>query len=345
LSDFHILDPTADPNWNNLVLSHPNSSFFHSAQWASVLVECYGYKPLYFSRRQDDRLTTLLPVMEVKSWCTGKRGVSLPFTDVCSPFFTDESDSQALFSHAVNFGKREKWKCLELRSGRTFTLDAPASWRYYLHSLDLSPGEDKLFAALKSTVRTAVRKASKSGVEVQMCKSLDAVRQFYNLNCETRRRHGLPPQPFKFFGAISKNVLTQEKGLVVLGTHEGRTIAGSVFFHFGPNALYKYGASDARYQKLRANDLVMWEAIKWYAGQGYRTLSLGRTALSNTGLRRFKNGWGTREETIEYFKYDLAKDAFVTDTDRLSGWHNRIFRALPIPVSRLIGALLYRHMA
>jgi len=70
-------------------------------------------------------------------------------------------------------------------------------------------------------------------------------------------------------------------------------------------------------------------------------LDFGRTSLDNDGLRRFKLGWGTRERRIDYFRYDPRKDRFVTARDASSGWHNHIFKTLPIPLSRLIGAALY----
>ena len=31
----------------------------------------------------------LLPLMEVDSWLTGRRGISLPFTDECEPLYPD----------------------------------------------------------------------------------------------------------------------------------------------------------------------------------------------------------------------------------------------------------------
>ena len=37
--------------------------------------------------------------------------------------------------------------------------------------------------------------------------------------------------------------------------------------------------------------------------------------------------------------------SYVTARDEASGWHNRVFRALPLSLSRLAGVLLYRHIA
>ena len=78
---------------------------------------------------------------------------------------------------------------------------------------------------------------------------------------------------------------------------------------------------------------------------GAKTLDLGRTSIGNEGLRRFKLSWGAQEHKIEYVKYDLRRNIFVTETDAATGWHNRVFRALPTGVSRMIGATLYRHLA
>jgi hypothetical protein len=168
---------------------------------------------------------------------------------------------------------------------------------------------------------------------------------FYSLHCKTRRKHGLPPHPFAFFRNIHEHILSHNLGMVVIARHENHPIAASVYFQLGARAVYKYGASDEAFQHLRGANLVMWEAVKWHARQGAKTLHLGRTSIGNEGLRRFKLGWGAGEQKIEYVKYDLRNSRFVTDADESTGWYNRVFKVLPIGLSRLIGAVLYRHCA
>ena len=70
-----------------------------------------------------------------------------------------------------------------------------------------------------------------------------------------------------------------------------------------------------------------------------------KTAKDNDGLRRFKLGWGAAESELKYFKYDLRGKSFAVDQDAIAGWHNTVFRWMPLPLSRMTGALLYRHMA
>ena len=130
-----------------------------------------------------------------------------------------------------------------------------------------------------------------------------------------------------------------------LADRRGEKIAGAVYFFLGGRAIYKYGASDLRSQQLRPNNLVMWEAMKWLARNSAVSLHLGKTSLANEGLRRFKLNLGASEERIEYAKFDLRSKRFAVETDGITGWHNRVFRALPMFMSRRAGELLYKHWA
>jgi len=339
------LNPLEQAGWDNLVRSHPGSSFFHGTAWARVLQEAYGYRPFYFAAFDAQRLLTLLPVMEVSSWLTGRRGISLPFTDECpllSSYATIPSD---LFEQVMACGRARGWRYWQGRGGRKLFSWAPPSVTFFGHMLDLSMGEERLFAGLQSPVRRAIRKGEKEAVTVEMAQSLEAVQSYYSLHCATRRRHGLPPQPFAWFRNIHRHVLAEKLGQVVLAKLGSRPVAGAVFFHLGDKALYKYGASDPAFPHLRGSNLVIWEAVKWYSRNGYRQLDFGRTSKTNDGLRRFKLGWGTEEHLIEYLKYDLGKRAFVAEKDEAEGRHNQLFRRLPLFLSRMIGACLYRHCA
>jgi hypothetical protein len=120
-------------------------------------------------------------------------------------------------------------------------------------------------------------------------------------------------------------------------------IASAIFFNFGTNVIYKYGASDLGYQKLRPNNLIMWEAIKCQREQGFEALNLGRTEHGNQGLLQFKRGWGAEERLLKYYRYDFKKEAFLGSHAKAGGSHNKIFSRAPIPLLRVFGSLLYKH--
>jgi hypothetical protein len=130
-------------------------------------------------------------------------------------------------------------------------------------------------------------------------------------------------------------------GFVVLARRNARAIAGAVFFNSGRKALYKFGASDERALEYRPNNIVMWAGIRYLSQSGAKMLHFGRTELENDGLRRFKSGWGAREEMIEYFRFDTARQDWVSGVPRFA---TAVFQRLPLTVNRLIGTVLYPHL-
>jgi CelD/BcsL family acetyltransferase involved in cellulose biosynthesis len=333
-----------EPGWDSLLDTHPGNSFFHTSAWARVLHETYGHQPVYFCHVSDGKLQGLLPIMEVSSRLIGIRAISLPFTDFCTPLSAAEDIGWNPYELALRHGEARGWRYLECRGNNRDWPGASPSLGFYGHSVALRQGTEVLFNRLKGAVRTGIRKAQASNLRIEFAHSLEAMRGFYALHCLTRRRHSLPPQPFRFFDSIARRVVACDKGVVASAFLGKKRIAAAVFFYHRQEALFKFGASDYSFQNVRPNNLVMWEAIKWCGNRGFALLHLGRTSLGNAGLRRFKLGFGAKEEQLGYCKYDLRARGFVTDFDRSTGSVNRVFRWLPVPVLRLSGKLLYPHL-
>lgn len=321
-------------------MRRPDFSFFHGAAWTRVLTETYGFTPVWQAKG-----TSLLPLMEADSWLRGRRGIALPFTDECAPLCESETEFKLLFEEAVELGQKRGWNTIELRGGRKFLGEATASLAFYGHRIELEEDESRLFERMDGSARQAVRKAQKDGVTVEILQSEEAMRQFYFLQCLTRKRHGLPPQPLHFFLNIWRHVVSQGQGMIALARWRGVPAAGAVCFFLGGRAIYKYGASDLGQQHARPNNLVMWEAMRWLASKGNTSLHLGKTSLLNEGLRKFKLSLGAVELRLEYVRFNLRRNRFEMETDQIAGWHNRIFRMLPVFMSRQAGEILYKHWA
>jgi CelD/BcsL family acetyltransferase involved in cellulose biosynthesis len=340
-----VVNPLQQPGWDGLVGEHAEAWFFHGTGWARVLRETYGHEPVFAARFAGGQLQGLLPLMEVSSPWTGRRGVSFPFTDFCYPIKTEGQDAGELYEMAMAQGRARGWRYLECRSSDEDWPGSTPSLVFYGHELDLGAGEETLFKGLDSAVRRGIKKAVAAGLRIQFESSLEAVETYYGLHCRTRQRHGLPPQSFRFFANIQKHILQPGGGFIASAIWEKRTVAAAVFLHQGRQALYKFGASDYEFQHLRPNNLLMWEGIRRCAAKGCVRLHFGRTSLGNEGLRRFKLGFGAREQEIKCCKYDFRAGRFVTDVDRAEGRINRVFAALPPPLLRLAGRMLYPHLS
>jgi hypothetical protein len=340
-----IIDPLQRPDWDSLVEAHAGSTIFHGIGWARVLNETYGHVPMYVCRFDGGRLAESLPVMEVASRWTGRRGVSLPFTDACAPLCGQGAGGRDLYREAMDCGRRRRWKYLECRNHDGAWEGSSPSLEFYGHVIDLGIGVDRLFNGLDGAVRRGVRKAEAGGLKVEFSAEKESVRTFYNLHCGTRRRHGLPPQPFRFFENIQRHILGMGRGFVAIARMGNQPAAAGIFFYHGREAIYKFGASDSGLQQHRPSNLMMWAAMRRCAEEGLSTLNLGRTSLSNEGLRRFKLGLGAVEKRLQYARYDLLSRQFLVDVDRTEGWFNGVFSRLPLPVLRLAGAALYPHLS
>jgi len=75
--EMRTIDPFGS-EWDQLALSHPDANFFHSSAWARTLAKTYGHKPFYLSFFSSGAPQALVPMMEVTSAFTGRRGVGGP---------------------------------------------------------------------------------------------------------------------------------------------------------------------------------------------------------------------------------------------------------------------------
>jgi len=285
----------------------------------------------------------MLPMMEVRSTLTGTRGVGLPFSDVVPILgHTSRASLDELSDVIIAEGKRRSWKYAELRAGLAVPAFAHTA-EFVEHVLPLDRSIDALKAGLRSSTRRNIGRASRDAVTTTISASESAVETYYGLHCETRRRHGLPPQPIRFFRSLHTCLIRENGGIVILGFHGTTAVAGAVFLNFGRSAVYKYGASLPEHHSVHANSLVMWEAITWYHARGYSTLSFGRTGLDETGLLHYKDGWAGEREPVQYSRWP-ARAAKSTSPLKLAPAIKRIASRLPMGLLKVAGDLLYQHM-
>lgn len=342
--EFSIVDPEADCSWNEDVQKHRDACAFHTAEWASVLRKTYGHRAAYFRIQRGNRLLAMVPLMEVSSLLTRKRGIGLPFTDICPPLLFGGISMDQILDRACEEGRNRGWQYLEIRDAKVAVRTSETGGSLVAHVLDLNQTIEEIYAGFSSAVRRAIQKAERSGLVVRIATDPQSIRHYYQLHTETRRRHGAPPQSQFFFENIQSELLDRGLGFVVLAYQGSQAVAGAVFLNYGRTAIYKFGASGQIGRECRANNLVMWTAIKHLVEMGTLRLHFGRTEVSNGSLRRFKLGWNAREFAIDYLRIDPVSGNVVPGKNLTSGWHTAVFRRLPLVVNRVLGACVYPHL-
>jgi len=165
--EFEMIDPTVFPDWDDILLCSGDNSFFHSSAWAKALSATYGYKPVYFSVIENTKLVFLMPFMEISSPLTGKRGVSLPFSDRCEPYSPLRAFMKEAVQTAIWHGKRKNWKYLEWRDSRYFDRAAVVWKSFRTHDLDLGRTEPEILSLLEKSNLRNIKKALRNGVTVK----------------------------------------------------------------------------------------------------------------------------------------------------------------------------------
>ena len=102
--------PTTSDDWLEFLSSQPDADIFHHPSWIEFLAECYGYIPsLLVLRGEGGRIRGGLPLMQVNSWLTGRRVISLPFSDFCPPLAVDETAMSELVRALSAWRKQNNW--------------------------------------------------------------------------------------------------------------------------------------------------------------------------------------------------------------------------------------------
>jgi len=140
-ANLYEIAPLSDSRWEVLISTHPQASVFHSTKWLRSLQTAYGYEPAVITTcSRGTALTNGLVFCRVKSWLTGRRLVSLPFSDHCEPLASNLVEMDDLLGAMRQNVEAGKWKYVEIRP----TSYQPAlrtglrkSLTYRIHSLDL----------------------------------------------------------------------------------------------------------------------------------------------------------------------------------------------------------------
>lgn len=336
-----VLHPD-DERWMAYLATNQLANIFHHPAWSQLLAECYSYEPfvLVASDSQGD-IQGAVPLMRVASSVTRPRLVSLPFTDHCSPLFSDHAALQRLTDGLVALSKEGRISKIDLRSDYLTLPDGCKHSDYVLHWLRLAPDEREVSNRIKPKHFRQVRVAEQRGVRVERGSDAHAVEEFYRLHLLTRRRKGVPVQPWRFFELLVQRITRRGLGFILLAYKDQECIAGAVFLHWNRTLVYKYCASIEKARHLLAVDLLLWTAIQWGCHNGYDWMDMGRTDTDDEGLRNFKRRWGAEEIPLCYCT--ISKHAPKTDSAHRAAMMKPIIQRSPLWVCRVTGELLYRH--
>jgi len=339
------IDPIHDPAWLELIEKHPRSSVFHTPAWLSALGQTYGYESAALTTSPSGcELTNGVVFCRVSSWLTGRRIVSVPFSDHCEPLVDDWNQLGCILKDLRRQWRTDKWKYVEIRpvhsEGAAFS-DLSQSQSFCAHRLSLDPGIEEIHHRLHpDCVRRKIQRAQREKLEYEAGSSESLLAKFYFLLISARRHQKLPPQPLAWFRnliACMRNLLT-----IRVASRNGEPISAILTLAHKDTLVFKYGCSDRRFNKLGGTQMLLWNAICDAKKCCLREFDMGRSDWTNPGLIKFKDRWGAARSTLTYWRYG-EPPATVGDQKWSTRIAGHIFGHLPDSALTRTGTLLYRH--
>jgi Acetyltransferase (GNAT) domain len=343
---FYSFDPLEDLRWNRLVTSHPAASIFHTSGWLQALRRTYGYQPVAVTTsKPGESLQNGLVFCLVRSWLTGKRAVSLPFSDHCEPL-VDRPGQLAALIHALR-AESERKGCRKVEVRPAGPLEESqnvlrVSRGFFLHRLDLQPGREHVYHGLhKDCVQRKIRRAERERLTSERGRTDELLGKFYRLLTITRNRHHLPPQPLSWFRNLIE-CLGNRLNLIV-ASKNGAPVAAIMTMRFRDVLTYKYGCSDHRFHSYGGMQLVLWRAIEEAIAEALSEFDMGRSDLDQPGLITFKDRWGAARSRLTYWEWTAKGVSAGQSTWRLHV-ARKVFALTPTSCLSAAGNLFYKHI-
>lgn len=236
----------------------------------------------------------------------GERIVSLPFSDYTTPDMSPEKLKETL----EYLTSQNPDIPISIKLSESHFQGVPDNFKQGREMVyHLIPIQEEL--KLGSSFKRGIKKAQKSGIQVRVNDTQEAVENYFALHSKLRvDKFKSLPQPMSFFQNIYNNFFANGEGFCLEALSED-TVAASLLILKDVNTwVYKFGASHPQFLEERPNNLLFHTLIGMAKEEGVKQIDLGISGAGDEyeGLRRFKRSMGGVELGAQSYSYVPEKD-------------------------------------
>jgi serine/alanine adding enzyme len=326
---------------NHLLWEGPLVALSRHPSWVNVFRKSFGHVPYCLEFVTDQRTCGFLTLSYVRSLIFGRYLVSLPYLNYGGVVADDDDIACRLIDRAVELAEQLRVRRLELRH------ELPVAHPRLTHActdkvhmrLDLPGTVEALWKQLDGKVRNQVTKGRKSGLTV-IWGGRDLLADFYSVFSRNMRDLGTPV----YGRALFSHILDQFPGraeLCVVRAGE-QPVAGALLLH-GWGVTEVPSASSLRsHNHTNANMLMYYHLLERSIQRGQDIFDFGRST-PDSGPYKFKKQWGASPAQAHWQSWLRVGTLEETRPDNPRyGLMVRIWKRLPVPLTRLIGPRIVR---
>ena len=332
-----IAGPQDATAWDAFVNAKDDVTGYHAWDWQRVFANAFGHQPVYLLAREGQRISGVLPLIQIKSRLFGNSLTSLPFLNY-GGVIADTADAAAvLIAAARDQALARHCSHVELRHiSRQFPALPCKTHKVAMH-LPLAPG---LWEQLDRKVRNQIRKAEKSGLVVERGGE-SLLTDFYAVFARNMRDLGTPVYSRRLFEEVLRTFPDRSQLHIV--RLNGLAIAAGLTYWTPSMVQLPWASSIREYNSLCANVLLYWDAIQFAQSAGAAVFDMGRST-PNEGTFKFKAQWGAQPVPL-HWEYQLTGNGELPNVSPANPKFSlaiALWQRLPLGVATRMGPMIVR---
>lgn len=172
--------------------------------------------------------------------------------------------------------------------------------------------EDIIWKNIAGRNRTKIRKALREGMKVYWCRVPEIIVPFMEIyNATMDKDHAGDYYYFgrEFYESIMEDL--KDHAMWFYSVIKGEIAAMTIFLFCNGQMHYHLSASKAKFQKMSATNLLVYEAAVWACRNGYKMLHLGGgLGAGHDGLYQFKKSFYKGEDA----EFHIGRKIFLPET-------------------------------
>ncbi len=329
--------------WDAYASGHPSAHCCHLSAWKRIIERTFGHSTLYLlSESGDGTIDGVLPMVRLRSHLFGDFLVSVPYLNYGGPCADGEDKGHALMQAAARMAEDLKVQHLEIRTETSTDYGLQVRSSKVSMRLDLAEAPDLLWQRFPAKLRSQIKRAQQQAMTVRIgrAEELDA---FYDVFAVNMRDLGTPVYGKSFF----ENVLRElPDSTWICAVYLGdKPVAAGFLMAFRDMLEIPWASSLRRYNRLSPNMLLYWSVLQFACERGFRVFDFGRSS-PDSGPFKFKAQWGAAPVPLywHYWVRDGGPLPNLTPNNPRMQLAIRVWRRLPVAITRLIGPPLVKNL-
>ncbi len=122
-----------------------------------------------------------------------------------------------------------------------------------------------------------------------------------------------------------------------------KVVSALLMIGFNKNLFIPWAVSDKKFNKYNFNDFLYWQTFQYAILHGYQQIDLGRSQ-KDSSILHFKNQWNSKTIQLYYYKLSKKCKKFISLKKSNLKYLSKIYRLLPLSVTKYLGPKLRKYL-